>query len=68
MGTVGAVGTGMTIRFFVDPKARNGTDFKVVGDYIIFKNKKALSVIQESLNFGINDLLKFVETDQDFQL
>jgi hypothetical protein len=59
IGKEGARGTGLTVRLMVNPKAREGTDFTVEGDYIIFKNKKALTVIQESLNLGINDLLKF---------
>lgn len=36
MGRVGARGTGLTIRFRVDPNAREGTDFTKLGDFIIF--------------------------------
>jgi formylglycine-generating enzyme required for sulfatase activity len=68
IGKEGARGTGLTVRFKVNPEARLGTDFTVEGDYIIFINKKALTVIQESLNLGINDLLKLAESDQELQI
>jgi formylglycine-generating enzyme len=68
LGKVGARGTGLTIRFTVDPNAREGTDFTVNGDFIVFKNKPALKVIQESLNFGLDDLLKLAETNQEVQV
>jgi hypothetical protein len=38
------------------------------GDYIIFYNKKALTVIQESLNFGLEDLLKLAESSQEISV
>jgi formylglycine-generating enzyme required for sulfatase activity len=63
-GKKGARGTGLTIRFKVNPIAREGTDFFTVGDFIVFKNKKALQVIQESLNFDISDLLNLAESHQ----
>ena len=59
------MGPGLTIRFTVDPNAREWTDFTRVDDYVRFKNKKALKVIPESLNFGLNDLLKLAEQDAD---
>jgi formylglycine-generating enzyme required for sulfatase activity len=68
IGKEGARGTGLTIRFRVDPKAREGTDFVMIDDYIIFKNKRVLKVIQESLNFGIEDLLKLAQTNQNLQI
>jgi hypothetical protein len=51
VGRVGARGTGITIRFKVDPNAREGKDFtrSSVDKYIIFHNKNALRVIPESL-------------------
>jgi hypothetical protein len=53
-GREGARGTGLTIRFHVDPNAREGTDFiRVSGlDHVIFRNKAALKVIPESLDIG----------------
>ena len=68
LGKVGARGTGLTIRFTVDPLAREGTDFTSNGEYIVFKNKKALKIIQESLNFGLDDLMRLAETNQEVQV
>jgi formylglycine-generating enzyme required for sulfatase activity len=68
IGREGARGTGLTVRFIVKPEARVGTDFIIQDEYIIFKNKKALTVIQESLNLGINDLLKLAESDKVLQI
>ncbi len=42
IGKLGARGTGLTIRFTVDPNAREGSDFTRSGNYLVFKNKKAL--------------------------
>jgi hypothetical protein len=67
IGKEGAAGTGLTIRFEVDPNARVGSDFIVVGDYIIFNNKKAISVIQESINITINDIVKIAKSNQKLQ-
>jgi hypothetical protein len=53
IGNEGAVGSGLTIRFRVDPRARVGTDFlfpKDSPDYVIVLNKRALLVIPESLD------------------
>ncbi len=66
MGKYGARGTGLTIRFRVDPNAREGTDFSKHDNYIVFKNKKALKVIQESLNFSLSDLIKLSDANSDF--
>ena len=68
LGREGARGTGLTIRFTVDPLAREGTDFKVNGNYVVFKNKNALKVIQESLNLSLDDLVHLAETNQEFQV
>jgi formylglycine-generating enzyme required for sulfatase activity len=68
IGKEGARGTGLTIRFYVDPNAREGTDFTVNNNYIVFKNKKALRVIQESLNFSLADLLKLAENNQELKI
>ena len=53
-GQEGARGTGFTIRFRVKPNARLGTDFTMEGDYIIFHNKAAFTVIPESLQWSIS--------------
>jgi hypothetical protein len=54
---VGAKGTlkdGMTIRFRLDPRAREGTDFDLIEehDFVVVKNKAAIQVIPESVNVG----------------
>lgn len=62
-GRVGARGTKITIRFAVDPLAREGSDFSLAEDFIIFHNKKALKVIPESLSLGLDDLVRIAEHD-----
>jgi hypothetical protein len=54
VGQEGARGTGLTIRFHLDPNARQGTDFDYHphSNFVILKNKAALKVIPESLNIG----------------
>ena len=49
IGTKGARNTGFTIRFHLNPNAREGTDFTVSGTYVVIKNKNAIRVIPESL-------------------
>jgi hypothetical protein len=67
-GQLGGRSTGLTIRFLVNPEAREGTDFEFTEGCIIFKNKKALRVIPESLNLGIDDLLHLADTNQEFSI
>jgi hypothetical protein len=54
VGREGARHTGLTIRFHLDPNAREGTDFEYIrGEkYVVVKNKAALKVIPESLSVG----------------
>ncbi len=53
-GRQGARDTGWTIRFKVDPNAREGEDFTLGynGEYVIWLNKNAIQVIPESLSLG----------------
>jgi len=51
-GKYGARGTGLTIRYQVDPNAREGTDFITAGTYVIFRNKAALTTIDESVDIS----------------
>jgi hypothetical protein len=66
LGKKGARGTGITIRFEVEPRAREGRDFVMVGDpkeegsYIVFKNKNALKVIPESLEMSPSQYFEFL--------
>lgn len=60
-GLEGAVGSGLTIRFRLDSRARLGTDFKIdkyAPDYIVVVNKLALHVIPESLDAPLEDWFK----------
>jgi formylglycine-generating enzyme required for sulfatase activity len=66
-GRQGARGTGLTIRFTVDPNAREGVDFTNHGNYIVWLNKKSLKIIQESLNLGLEQLVDLVQGGK-FQL
>ena len=68
MGREGARGTGLTIRFKVNPEAREGTDFTKDGEYIIFHNKNALEVIPESLNFSAEMLFEIIKNPEKFNI
>lgn len=60
-GTEGAAGTGITIRFEVNPRARVGTDFIVTKhNYILFKNKNAIRVIPEYLEMSPVEYFMFL--------
>jgi disulfide oxidoreductase YuzD len=61
-GKEGARGTGLTIRFHLDPNAKEGHDFTYVSghDYVVVKNKAALKVIPESLNIGPVEYFKMI--------
>lgn len=49
IGRKGARGTGLTIRFEVDPKAREGHDFIKKGQYVVILNRNAIRIIDESV-------------------
>lgn len=66
VGRKGARGTGITIRFHVDPDAREGTDFIVKGDFLIFRNRNALRVIAESLSYGPVDYFRMLASGLQF--
>ncbi|MFL5814426.1 MAG: hypothetical protein ACJ763_12680 [Bdellovibrionia bacterium] len=66
VGREGAVGTGLTIRFRLDPQAREGSDFHRAnqGDYILVTNKAALKVIPESLNVSPVEYFKLLAQNE----
>lgn len=78
IGRKGSALTGITIRFKVDPKAREGSDFIYLpgykrnhegvqeGEYIIWINKNALKIIPESLNFTPLEYFKFFAEGKSF--
>ena len=61
LGFKGATGTNLTIRFKLNLKAREESDFiynrKGV---VILKNKKAITLIQENINVTLKDFIKLV--------
>jgi hypothetical protein len=63
IGKEGAAGTGYTIRFHLNPNAREGTDFilpKQSPDYVLVRNKAALDVIPESMNMTPVDYFRIL--------
>lgn len=81
VGKRGARGSGITIRFTVDPRAREGTDFILSrpqlkdsdqelpeATYVIWKNKNAIRVIPESLNLSPLEYFLFLAQGKDIQL
>jgi hypothetical protein len=68
VGHSGAVGTGLTIRFTLDPAAREGSDFGLANGktYVVIKNKAALKVIPESLNIGPVEYFEMLANDEAF--
>lgn len=79
VGKQGAAHTGITVRFEVDPRAREGSDFirgynetmkpdRVhEGDFIIWKNKNALRVIPESIHLTPLEYFQQLEKGTQFQ-
>ena len=63
LGTEGAKGTGWTIRFVLNPKARLNVDFTIQGDYVVVKNKSAITVIPESLHLTPLEFFQMLEKE-----
>lgn len=60
-GREGARGTGFSIRVRLDPLAVNGVDFDLVdGDYVVLKNRRAATVIDESLNLSLFEFVRLL--------
>lgn len=78
-GGKGGRGTGITLRFQVDPKAREGTDFLLkefefnrvrgklpIGSYVIWLNKRALRLRSEGgLPFSVLEYFEFLDSGQE---
>jgi hypothetical protein len=60
IGKKGAWDTGFTIRFTVDPRAREGSDFIRKGKVLVFRNKAAIRVIPESVKIGPVDYFRLL--------
>lgn len=80
LGKRGARGSGITIRFTVDPRAREGTDFILShpelgssgqklsqSTHVIWRNKNAIRVIPESLNLSPFEYFEFLANGQVIQ-
>lgn len=61
----GFVGSGFTIRFKMDPKARAGSDFLVESDgqYIVILNRNAIKVISESLSMDLRNYYEWLKAN-----
>jgi hypothetical protein len=66
-GKEGARGTGLTVRFHLDPEAREGHDFTYVPEhgFVVVKNKPAIKVIPESLNIGPVEYFQMLASGDD---
>ena len=63
LGFEGATGTNLTIRFKLNLKAREGSDFIYNHDHngaVILKNKKAITLMQENINVTLKDFIKLI--------
>ena len=63
-GKEGTRGTGFTIRFKVNPEAREGKDFTDY-DFVIIKNKSAIEVIPESLHIGFKEYFEILSRGEN---
>ncbi len=63
LGLKGARGTNLTIRFVLNPEAREGTDFIYDDDFIVINNKSALNKVPENLNVNFPTLLALLIED-----
>ncbi len=64
-GRIGAKWTGLTIRFKVNPNARVGTDFTISGDTVVFQNKSVLTLVRESLDLSLEQLVRIAENGEE---
>ncbi len=62
VGRTGMKHTGLTIRFTVDPDARNGVDFSAHDGQILFHNRNALRIIPESMSVGPLEYFRIVSS------
>lgn len=79
VGSRGGARTGFTVRFEVDPNAREGTDFirtyreysdhenAIEGDFIIWKNRNALRFIPETLDLSPVEYFEFLAEGNTFK-
>jgi hypothetical protein len=77
VGKKGGRANGWSVRYKVDPKAREGSDFIRTnelrqqvedGDYIVWLNRRGLEVIPESLEMGPTEYLEMILADRHGEL
>jgi len=66
MGHEGAWQNGLSIRFDLDPRAREGTDFIKQGEVVIVKNRNAIRVIPESIRLNALEYIRLLK-EQKFE-
>lgn len=66
IGREGAAGTGLTIRYKLDPKARDKTDFIHHDEYVVVLNKNILTVVYENMGFSALDYYKSILLELEF--
>ncbi len=67
-GKVGGKSSGLTVRLLVAPNARIDSDFTINGTTIVFKNKAALTVVRQSLDLSVDDLLQIATNKGSFEI
>ncbi len=53
-------GTGFALSFKVDPQAREGRDFFIAGNIVLFKNKTPLKLIPKAMAFTAADVINAI--------
>lgn len=68
LGNKGAAGTGLTIRYVLNPDARQGSDFNYVekAGFVVIKNKNAITTIQEKLSFSLTEYFQAIANGLSF--
>ncbi|MGA0163411.1 MAG: hypothetical protein ACO3LE_04060 [Bdellovibrionota bacterium] len=66
IGSSGVGSSGYTIRFELDPNAREGSDFALFDPYVIVKNKNAIRILPEKINKSPMEYLESL-TDLEIQ-
>ncbi len=61
-GVKGARGSNITIRFRMNPNAREGSDFILSNDYLIIRNRNAIEVIPEYLQLNLEGYLALLKS------
>jgi hypothetical protein len=68
-GREGAQGTGLTVRFHLEPQAREGTDFiyNKAFSYLVIRNKAALKIIRESIRFSPVEYFQWLSSSRNME-